>query len=221
MRKLSAVCICASVIGMMVHVAPARADFIAGNLGATVNGYGTVNGSGLALQYAQEFTTGSSAKTLTDIEVALGSASGAFTAGAELVTDNAGTPSSTMLTSITVPTIGSGFSDLTLTPTSSVVLSPNTDYWLILKASGTGTYEWDYTNTLNSALPLFAVSTDNGSTWSSGTGPFLIQVDGTTPAAAVPEPASFNIGLAALSVVGLGLWKKHRSAPHRAEGKAG
>ena len=83
-----------------------------------------------------------------------------------------------------------------------------TTYWFALAASGIGTgFRWNYTDTLQSNLPNYAVSNDNGATWSVGTpaGPFILQVN-----SAVPEPSS--LVLLALGVSATGIAMRRRSA---------
>jgi hypothetical protein len=164
---------------------------IVSNLTATVNGTGTIYNSGPPQEYAQEFVTGSSSEVLSSIVVALGGATGTFSAGAELLANSGGLPDGTIVSAFTVPTIPtSSFSNVTFTPMSSVTLAPNTDYWFVLAASGTGgSYQWQYTNTLSTSFPNYAVSTNSGSTWTIGTppGPFLLQANAVS---AVPEPSS-------------------------------
>jgi hypothetical protein len=173
------------------------------NLGATVNGTGTIYSSGPPQSYAQEFQTGNSNVFLSSIVVPLGDATGTFTASADLVANNSGLPGSTILTSFTVPAIPTSTpTDLTFTPSSSVTLNANTDYWFVLSASGSGDYKWNYTNTLSTSFPNYAVSNDSGATWTIGAppGPFLLEAT----AAAVPEPSSLVLeatGLLALGVV--------------------
>jgi len=164
-------------------------SIIVSNLTDTVNGTGTIYGSGPPQSYAQEFLTGSSSLVLSNVMVALGEASGTFTATADLVNNNSGLPGSAVLTGFTVPTIPTGIADLTLIPTSSVTLQANTDYWFVLSASGSGNFQWEYTSTLSSSFPNYATSTDNGTTWTIGTpaGPFLL-------AANSPEPSSLVLG---------------------------
>lgn len=177
---------------------------IVSNLGAIVNGTGTIYGSGPPQSYAQEFQTGNSSELLSSIVVPLGDATNVFTASAELVADSSGLPGSTILTSFTVPTIPTTTpTDLTFTPTSSVTLKANTDYWFVLSASGLGDYQWQYTNTLSTSFPNYAVSNNNGATWAIGSpaGPFLLEATATV--AAVPEPSSLVLAATVLLAFGV------------------
>jgi hypothetical protein len=189
---------------LLVNAGPSYGDtVIVSNLGDTVNGTGTIYGSGPPQSYAQEFQTGNSSVLLSSIIVALGDARDTFTASAELVANNSGLPGSTILTSFTVPSIPTTTpTDLTFAPSSSVTLNANTDYWFVLSASGSGDYKWDYTNTLSTSFPNYAVSNNSGATWTIGAppGPFLLEATAT----AVPEPSSSvlaAIGLLAFGVV--------------------
>jgi hypothetical protein len=166
---------------------------IVSNLTDPVNGTGTIYSSGPPQWYAQEFLTGSSSVVLSSIIVPLGDASGSFTAGAELVNNSSGLPGSTVLTGFTVPTIPTGSpTDLTFMPMTSVTLAANTDYWFVLAATGSGgDYQWQYTNTLSTSFPNYAVNSGMGTTWAIGTppGPFLLEATAAS-ASAVPEPSS-------------------------------
>jgi hypothetical protein len=96
---------------------------------------------------------------------------------------------------------------LTLTPNSNVTLSAGADYWLILANAGpASSYKWQFTDTLDVALPNYAVSHDDGATWTIGTppGPFLIQVDGQS--AAIPEPPTAGLFLWGLTALVLLAW---------------
>ena len=163
---------CVCTVTLLMNFGQSRAGVIVTNLSEPVGGVTNVYTStgGLPREVAQEFTTGSQSVTLMDVIASLGGGSGTFTASAELLADNgSNSPSSTVLTSFTVPSIptGTSYSNLTFTPTTSdVVLSANTSYWFALAASGTGTgYKWQYTDTTNSLLPNYAFSTDGGATW--------------------------------------------------------
>jgi len=187
---------CVCTVTLLMNFGQSRAGVVVSNLTATVAGTGTIytpSATGTPQAYAQELTTGSQSVELADIIAPLGGASGTFIPSAELVADRSGSPSSTVLTSFTVPSIGTSYSDLTFIPnTIGVVLSANTDYWFVLAAAGTGaSYKWQYTDTTSTSLPNYAYGHDSGATWTIGAGgPFLIEVDSVTPVSAVPEPSS-------------------------------
>lgn len=205
---LAALCV------LLLCAGSANADTIVSNLSATVNGTGTIYASGPPQFYAQEFTTGAQAEQLTSIIAALGNLSGSVTVTAELVTNSAGLPGTTVLTGFVSPTIPSTSpTDVTFSPDLTVDLAADTNYWFILEAFGTGDYRWDYTNTLSSSLPNYAVSNNSGSSWLIGNppGPFLIGVDGT-PALAAPEPSALALlGTGILSMAGMARRRFSRS----------
>jgi hypothetical protein len=197
-------------ITLLVNIGQANAGIIVSNLSATVNGEGEIHSPPPNDQwYGQEFTTGSQSVELGTVIVPLGDATGTFTPFAELLTDNSNSPGSTALTNFTVPSIGTSVADLTLTPTSSVLLSANTSYWFVLGATGSGifSYKWQFTNTADPYLPNFAYTRNDGLSWTTFVGaPFLIQVN------SVPEPSSFVLsGLA--SIIGFGALMVCRSRP--------
>ena len=188
MRNVLTRFVCVFAATLLVNFEQSHAGIIVSNLSDAVNGEGTIYAPPALepQEYAQEFTTGSQSVELGTVIAYLGAASGSFTASAELVADSSGLPGSTLLTSFSVPSIRTGTSlsraDLH-TQHERVLLSANTNYWFVLAASGTGSYKWGYTDTLDTSLPNYAVSDDSGSTWTIGTpaGPFLIQVNSVTP----------------------------------------
>ena len=204
MRSVLTKSVCAVAVAMLVNVAPAHAGIMVTNLSEPVNGSGGIYAAGPPQAYSQGFTTGSQSVELGSVIADLGEASGTFTASAELLADNgSGLPSSTVLTTFTVPTIPTGpgnFADVTFTPNSNVLLNADTAYWFALFATGTDTsavYRWAYTNTTQANLPNYAVSNDGGATWQVGTppGPFLIQVN------SVPEPTSLVLMALAIPAI--------------------
>jgi hypothetical protein len=203
-----------SLLGLLFAVLAtatrSEAAVIVSNLSDTVNGTSTIYASGPPQEYAQEFVTGSSSVTLASVVAAVGDASGSFTAQVELVANNGGQPGSSAFTTFTFSAISSGIpSDLTFTPNSTVVLSANTDYWFILSATGTtGSYKWDYTDTNSTSLPLYAVSKNSGSSWTTySSGPELIEVN-SVDQVSVPEPS--YLLLSGLALVGCGLTMRRR-----------
>jgi hypothetical protein len=137
----------------------------------------------------------------------LGDASGSFAASAELVSNHNGLPGSHVLTSFSVPSIGTSFKDLTFDPKSTVMLAADTNYWFVLSATGTGSFRWDYTSTLKADLPNYASSNNAGASWKIGSpaGPFLIRVSSaasSSAALAAPELSTWamlTLGFAALA----------------------
>jgi hypothetical protein len=225
MRRVLASWVCAVAVAMFVNVGPAHAGVIVSNLTETMNGHSTIYAAGPPQEYAQEFTTGSQSVELGTVVALLGDATGTFTASAELVTDNSGQPSSTVLTTFTIPTIATGatYSDETFTPNSNVMLSANTSYWFILSASGTDAsafYRWGYTDstsyTGSGSLAMIASSNNNGATWTThplSYGPEILQI--TT--ASVPEPTSLILmALAAPAIVCGYRAKRKAGLAHRA-----
>ena len=180
----------------------AAADQVVSNLGDSQDLRGTIgqlaeNSPTPYFFQAQEFTTGTQSDGLADIIVQVGEATSPITPSAELVADDGGMPGGTVLTSFAFPSVGSSFSDLTLTPDSTVTLSADTNYWLVLGATGSGSYYWGGTTTSQADLPADAASNDSGSTWVASTGSYLLEVDGTNPTpTAVPLPSSLSAVLA-------------------------
>ena len=178
-----------------------HADTVISNLGATTNGAGTVYGSGPSQTYAQEFLTGPQSLNLVSITAPLGGAVVAFTLSAELVDGVGGLPGSTVLATFTPSAQpGTGFADIVFDPNAPLTLAAGTDYYFVLWATGTGSYKWDYTDTLSTSFPNYAVS-EGGAPFTIGAppGPFQIAVD---ESAVTPEPPSFIL-LASAGLLGL------------------
>ena len=177
---------------LLVSLGQSHAAVIVSNLADPVNGTGGVYTGAQPQDYAQEFMTGSQSVALGSIIAPLGTAVPSFSPSAELVANVGGLPGDTALTTFPVPTIPtSSPTALTFTPTSSVMLSANTDYWFILSATGAGgSFKWQYTDTTSASFPNYASSHDGGVTWTieSG-GPFLMEVDSAALSPA-PEPSS-------------------------------
>ena len=201
-------------IALGIHAQQAEAGVIVDNLSQTPVGNGQV---GAGQFEGQEFNTGSQGYTLTSIVANVGGISGSLTLTAELVADNGNTPAGgTVLTTFSVPTIGTSFANKTFDPTTSgVTLAANTNYWFLLSyTSGSGTFGWNYAGTQTASGPgslgNYATSFNNGASWvinNFGPGtPDLIQVNGN----AVPEPSTLSMaGVAGL--IGLGAWLRHRT----------
>jgi hypothetical protein len=212
MRSRLTKILCGAAFTLFANAGLSYGDsIIVSNLTDIANGTGTIYSSGPPQSYAQEFVTGSSSVVLSSIVVSLGNASGSFTAVADLVADNSGLPGSTVLTGFTVPAVPTGSpANRTFTPSSSVTLNANTDYWFVLSASGSGgDYQWQYTNTLSPSFPNYAVSTNSGTSWTVGTpaGPFLLEA---TAASSVPEPSSLVLVTCGFLAFAAVLSRRHR-----------
>jgi hypothetical protein len=205
-----------AALGLTLAAAgPSNARVIVTNLSDTVAGSGGVYGSGPPQEYAQEFTTGETRVELGAVTAVLGQATGSFTASAELVSNHDGLPGSHVLTSFTVPSIGTSFKDLTFDPRSTVTLAADTSYWFVVSATGTGSYRWDYTSTLKVNLPNYASSNNSGASWKIGSpaGPFLIRVDSAAAnsAALVAAPELSTWAMLVLGFAALGFASYRRA----------
>jgi hypothetical protein len=196
---------------------PSDARVIVTNLSDPVTGSGTIYASGPPQAYAQEFTTGNKRVELGAVTAELGDATGSFTASAELVSNRDGFPGSDVLTTFTVPSIGTNFKDLKFDPKSTVTLAADTNYWFVLAATGTGSYKWDYTSTLKADLPNYAYSHNSGATWTIGTpaGPFLIRVNAAAPNSAAlvaPELSTWTMLVLGFATLGFASYRCARVA---------
>ncbi len=218
MRRMFAKFMLAVAITLVIQSGNAGAGVIVDNTSQSQVGNGQIGGGQFE---GQEFNTGSLSYTLDSIVAQVGGLSGTINGiGAQLVQDNGGTPAGgTVLTTFTVPSIGSSFVNEEFDPTTSgVVLAANTNYWFILNySSGSGTFGWNYAGTQSASGPgslgAYATSFDNGSTWiinNFGPGtPDLIQVNGTV-VAAVPETGTLTMAGTA-GLFGLAIWCRRRS----------
>jgi hypothetical protein len=219
-------------ITLAVSLGHAHAGIVVSNLDQPVVGSTMVGAVELGMppfpfnfEYAQEFTTGSQSFKLGSIIASLGAATGNYSGNAELLTDNKDSPGSTVLTVFTfpsvginnlpyIPIIGPSYGDLSFTPAmTGLLLSADTSYWFVLGASGTGSFQWQFTDSSTvsgeGSLPNTAVSNSPGiwSVYPDSAEPFLIQVN-----ASVPEPSTFVlIGWAGL--IGLGVLLGRRGRP--------
>jgi len=178
---------------------------------------------------AQGFETDGRDWNLTSIVAAIGGlgASGPQDITAMLVAATTNTQGesvpdlSAALASFDVPAIGSGFATLTFTPTTSVVLNANTEYWFVLSVGvGGPSFEWQYTNDTSLDAGSTGVLTSAAAILPPGSGewrsqpnaPYLFQVNGTPVGAVVPEPSSWIAGGIGLSSV-LVLARRRRTSP--------
>lgn len=175
---------------------------------------------------AQRFTTTSGAYVVDSITVPLASEGGLTAGTLELYIFDAagstpGTPGSQLGSA--VGTIS--FSLLTATPTNTLfgginrTLAPSTDYFLVMKGVGlagpdivsSSRFGWGYTTSESgTGFPSAYTSTlSGGSTWSplDFTDPQQMRIE----AVAVPEPATWAMGLAGIACGAWQAWRRRRS----------
>ena len=154
MRQMFEKLFLAVAITLVIHAKNAGAGVIVDNTSQTPVGSGQIGGGQFE---AQEFNTGSLIYLLDSIVAQVGGLSGTINGiGAQLVQDNGGTPAGgTVLTSFTVPSIGSTYANLEFDPTTSgVVLAANTNYWFVLNySSGSGLFGWNYAGNQTASGP--------------------------------------------------------------------
>lgn len=87
----------------------------------------------------------------------------------------------------------------TFTPSSTALLDPSTQYWIVASTTNAGTYDWIYPgiNTLTTTAGWSlntndAVATALDGAWTATTNPYLyFDVSATALTTAVPEPSTF------------------------------
>lgn len=206
----------------------ARAEIVFGNLGATGTGQldpGSVAQVGSTVtaqpgyQYAVAFTTGANPLylTLTNVGVGLGDVVPYSTGRLNLIADNAGSPTGTLIATGTSLLGPNGVLNFSL---GSVPLIANNTYWVTVQdinASSGSYFSW-LRNTadiapsgLNSSGYTFPTggsleSSDGGATWSSYPSGAKLGIT----VEAVPEPSS--LVMAGLGIGGLAMlqWTRRR-----------
>jgi hypothetical protein len=164
---------------------------------------------------AQSFTTDNNSYRLTSIDAVVGNGAASPVVVSELRKDDVltteidSTPSG-LITSFTAPSVLGAPSARSFTPNTNVTLEPNTTYWFLLGASGSGTYDWSYIEGSSYTGPgsiraqnAFAQSDNSGVDWryfALTAHPLYFQVN-----VEVPEPCAF-----ALSAMGLALLPMRR-----------
>lgn len=201
MKRAAAVVFC---VGLMLAAGSraSAATIIASNLNASQDGYSFES---LTYWEADSFITpGGIPYFATAVIVPVALFAGPTDFSLEIYTDSAGLPG-TSLGSFTpsgpIPAYSGSdppafpFSFTTFTATGSVILQPNTTYWLGANVT-TGTVFWAWNGALvqnqeglGTVTGLFTSSGDQGTTWATPSGgPNIFQVEGEgTP---VPEPGT-------------------------------
>jgi hypothetical protein len=166
--------------------------------------------------WASQFLTPSgSALTLNDVIANL--EQGNTTTGtvtAELWSDSSNTPGTLLATieGVTDASIPNTFGAVTFTASSTIILQPSTEYWIVLNGSSTGQSDalWEPASD-ETGMGIIGQNHAEGSTafWSTFSNDSFtntipeMEVDATVGASGVPEPATFGlmgIALAAVAV---------------------
>ena len=190
-----------------------RADVLISNIDVPIRGVTTVSQD---LWAGQSFATDGQTYKLTSIDLRLGALAGAPSLVAELHADAAGSPGST-LASYLLAGIGAGAPALFTMPGSFLDLSANTTYWIVLGATGRGSFGWAYAEGNSQAGPgsigAYRYSSDAGGSWGgAGTdNPYNVRIN----VAAVPEPQTVTLIL--LGLLGL---RACRFLAHRRRGRS-
>ena len=199
----------ATVVAALVPLSAARADVLVDNLLEPQRGTTIVTTDFWA---AQSFVTAGAAVTLQSIELWLGLRDGDPTITAELRADGASGPAAA-LASFGLPALSTGATQIELLPSvPQVALAANTTYWIVLGATGAGSFGWTYARGNNQtgpgALGYYGYSGDGGANWGSfGTDdPYLVRVN----VVAVPEPAGVVMLLAGMALL-FALRRRHRA----------
>jgi hypothetical protein len=203
----------------------ARGDLVlVSNLANPQTDVDTIAWPGLS---AQGFVTGDSAWSLTSIEAVLGGVeqpdlvNASATLYASTVDGNGvDVPDvSTSLATFVFPALDIDQAARTFTPTSSVVLQANTEYWFVLTnlTADAAPFHWTYTNdTANNPayqgqLTTLRTSSDSGATWNSPIVPYAYQLQVNGAPVSVPEPSGWVlVGLGFSMVLALGHRRRFR-----------
>lgn len=205
-----------TVVVLVLAATATQASVVLSNLAETSTSSGDVTSSNIG---GWAFTTGNSGFTVNGVTIVLGTATDT---GSEFVlrirSDDGGLPGSSTIMGLvgaTTPSGVSGGSQFTYTPlTPSLVLSPNTTFWLTMGAKpGTGSY-----TVLTTSSDTFStasgwsgststwLSVDSATSWTGNTTDIpMVSFDVT----AVPEPSSY--ATAAGIVLGAAAWIRRRS----------
>lgn len=153
-----------------------QADTLSDNLSTISAGTRTATGSTL---YAAKFSTGSAAVTLTSITLSLARTTTFGSANLFIYSDTDGNPGA-LVGVLTAPaTYSTTLASTTFTSSTGILLSASASYYAVLQ-SNAGSFAWSFTTSTAGTgpgfQPIWSVSTDNASTWTTTSGqPFQMQ----------------------------------------------
>ena len=203
MRLSTAACKCVvtlslALLGTLV-VNPTRADVIVSNLAATfVDNEGPLTAS----QWEANVFTNTSLMKLTGVSLYLYNTD----ASPSLYSDAGGQPGVDLTDFTAAPgnaSIG-GHGIYSFTPNTTVLLQPNTNYWIVGKGLGsTSDSYWDFTQDTTPNIGLDALTQSSGASWTTNF-PYSekFEVDGVVPNVTTPEPGAIAL-FSGMSLTGL------------------
>ena len=191
-----------------------QAATLSDNLNATTDYTELINGSTFI---TAGFQTDHSSYTLTAVTALMqqdapGTLSlGLYSNAAPSLANDLGSQPGTLVGSLTSPgSYPTALSQVTF-GSNSLLLSPDTTYWLVMSAPTSGTYEWAYAgdNTGSGVgfYPSWGVSTDAGRSWyTSDLQPMQMSIT-ADPVSNTPEPGVASLVFVGLALVGVKRWK--------------
>jgi hypothetical protein len=190
-----------------IGVSEGRADVLYNNLAATPDGLLDNIGSDWG-PLADSFSTGASSFDFTSLTVLLAGTESTGTITAYLLSDSSTSPGTVLDTIGQISETGITGTPSDFTLNTSIVLNPDTRYWIELTdTDNAATWAWSYdTSGPGVAGEYFSNYGGTGSprvVANVNNGPYQMEVSGTS-LASVPEPRTISLLLAA-GLVGLAL----------------